>query len=109
MSLLLTQPVVEEMEEDTPTSEGDETRTSTPESGMPPLPGFPPFMFPEDDGGMEADEICDCSETSFTEQFIASDTGGGLRLFASTVGEQWCYARTGTDACPPSANNISDK
>ena len=58
MSLPLTQPVVEEMEEDTPTSEGEETRISTPESGMPPPPGFPPFMFPEDDGGKDADEIC---------------------------------------------------
>ena len=58
MSLPLTQPVVEEMEEDTPTSEVDETQTTTPESGMPPPPGFPLFMFPEDDGGMDADEIC---------------------------------------------------
>ena len=58
ISLPLTQPVVEEMEEDTPTSEVDEIQTTTPQSGMPPPPGFPPFMFPEDDGGMDVDEIC---------------------------------------------------
>ena len=56
ISLALTQPVVEEMEEDTPTSEVDEVQTMLPESETPPPPGFPPFMFPEDDGGM--DEIC---------------------------------------------------
>ena len=58
ISLPLTQPVVEEIEEDTRTSEVDEVQTTSPESGMPPPPGFPPFMFPEDDGGMDADEIC---------------------------------------------------
>ena len=46
------------MEDNTPTSEVDEIQTTTPESGMTPPPGFPPFMFPEDDGGMDADEIC---------------------------------------------------
>ena len=25
---------------------------------MPPPPGFPPFLFPENDGGMDADDIC---------------------------------------------------
>ena len=46
------------MEEDTPTSEVEEIEISSPESGAPPPPGFPPFVFPEDDGGMDADEIC---------------------------------------------------
>ena len=58
MSLPLTQPVVEEMEEDTPTPEVNEAQTIMLESGMPPPPGFPLFMFPEDDGGMDADDIC---------------------------------------------------
>ena len=54
----LTQPVVEELEEDTPTWEVDELDSSSPESERPPPPGFPRFLFPEDDGGMNADEIC---------------------------------------------------
>ena len=47
----LTQPVVEKMDEDTPASEVDGLETSSPESERPPPPGFPPFVFPEDDGG----------------------------------------------------------
>ena len=54
----LTQPVVEVMEEDTPTSEVDELAISSPESERPPPPGFPPFVFLEDDGEIDADEIC---------------------------------------------------
>ena len=33
-------------------------QTTTPESGVPPPPGFPPFLFPENDGGMDPDDIC---------------------------------------------------
>ena len=51
-------PVLEKIENDPPTTEVDEIRTTTPESGMPPPPGFPPFLFPENDGGMDADDIC---------------------------------------------------
>ena len=51
-------PVVEEIENDPPTTELDEIRTTTPESGVPPPPGFPPFLFPENDGGVDADDIC---------------------------------------------------
>ena len=47
----LTQPVVEELEEDTLTWEADELDSSSPDSERPPPPGFPPFVFPEDDGG----------------------------------------------------------
>ena len=47
----LTQPVVEGIEDDTPTSEVDELDNSSPESERPPPPGFPPFVFPEDDVG----------------------------------------------------------
>ena len=53
----LTQPVVEELEEDTPSWEVDELASSSPESERPPPPRFPPFVFPEDDGGINADEI----------------------------------------------------
>ena len=63
----LTQPVVEKMEEDTPTSEVDEFQITSPESGTPPPPGFPPFVFPEDDGGIDAYEIC--------ARFAGSTTG----------------------------------
>ena len=46
MSLPLTQLVVEEMEEDTPTSEVNETQTTSPESGMPLPPGIPSIYVP---------------------------------------------------------------
>ena len=38
--------------------EVEELDSSSPESERPPPPGLPPFVFPEDDGGMNADEIC---------------------------------------------------
>ena len=50
-------PVVEEIDNDPPAAEMVEMQTTTPESGVPPPPGFPPFLFPENDGGMDAD-IC---------------------------------------------------
>ena len=33
-------------------------KTPTLEYRVPPLPGFLPFLFPENDGGMDADELC---------------------------------------------------
>ena len=50
--------MVEGIEDDTPTSEVDELDISSPESERPPPPRFPLFVFPEDDGGINADEIC---------------------------------------------------
>ena len=55
----LTQPVVEVADEDAPASEGDGLQTCSPDAAeMPPPPGFPPFVFPDDDGGIDVDEIC---------------------------------------------------
>ena len=51
-------PVVEELINDTPTAELAGVKTPAPESGVPPPPGFLPFLFPENDGGMDADDIC---------------------------------------------------
>ena len=51
-------PVVEEIDNDPPAEELGEMQTTTPESGVPPPPGFPPFIFPENDGGMDANDIC---------------------------------------------------
>ena len=52
---------MENLEEDTSTSEVDEIKICasqiTPPLTQPP-PGFPPFVFPEDDGGINVDEIC---------------------------------------------------
>ena len=53
-SLIL--PVVEELNNDAP--ELVEMELSASESGLPPLPGFPPFVWPEDDGGMHIDDLC---------------------------------------------------
>ena len=50
--------VVEEIENDSPVAELVELQTTTPKSGVLPPPGFPPFLFPENDGGMDADDIC---------------------------------------------------
>ena len=49
--------VVERIEYDSPAAEPVELQTITPESGVLPPPGFPPFLFPENDGGMDADDI----------------------------------------------------
>ena len=54
----LNMPVVERIEYDSPAAEPVELQTITPESGVLPPPGFPPFLFPENDGGMDADDIC---------------------------------------------------
>ena len=51
-------PVVEEIDNDTPAVEMVNKKTPTAEYGMPPPPGFLPFLFPENDGGMDADELC---------------------------------------------------
>ena len=55
---VLTLPVVEEIDNDPPAAELVEMQTTTPESGVPPPPGFLPFLFPENDGGMDIDDIC---------------------------------------------------
>ena len=54
----LIMPVVERIEYDSPVVELVHIQTTTPESGVLPPPGFPPFLFPENDGGMDADDIC---------------------------------------------------
>ena len=57
-SLIL--PVVEELNNDAPAAELVEMEPSMSESGLPPPPGFPPFVWPEDDGGggMDVDDLC---------------------------------------------------
>ena len=54
----LIMPVVEEIENDSPAAELVVIQTTTPKSGVLPPPGFPPFLFPENDGGMDTDDIC---------------------------------------------------
>ena len=54
----LTRPVVELTDKDAPASEGDGLQICSPESVMPPPPRFPPFVFPDDDGGIDVDEMC---------------------------------------------------
>ena len=51
-------PVVEEIDNDTPAAEMVSEKTPTLEYGVPPPPGFLPFLFLENDGGMDADELC---------------------------------------------------
>ena len=50
--------MAEEIDNDPPVAELVEMQTTTLESEVPPPPGFPPFLFPENDGGMDADDIC---------------------------------------------------
>ena len=54
----LIMPVVDRIEYDSPEAEPVELQTITQESGVLPPPGFPPFLFPANDGGMTADAIC---------------------------------------------------
>ena len=54
----LTLPVVEEINNDTPAAEMVSENTPTLEYGVPPALGFLPFLLPENDGGMDADELC---------------------------------------------------
>ena len=51
-------PVVEELVDDTPAAELFEEKPPALESGVPPPSAFLPFLFPENDGGMDADDIC---------------------------------------------------
>ena len=54
----LTLPVVEDISYDTPASEMVPMTTTPPESSLPPPPGFAPFVFPENDGGMDFEDMC---------------------------------------------------
>ena len=100
----LIMPVVEELDNDTPATELVEMKTTTPEYVVPPPPGFLPFLFPENDGGMEFIDISSYRSgvigqsgrngrassgwfvLSLKGQFVGSDTGGRLRLLAPVVG-----------------------
>ena len=82
---------------------------SSPESERPPPPGFPPFVFLEDDGGINADEICahfggyvaeTCQQMATGLPDIPEETEAPELV----VPGQWCDARTDTDACVPSDN-----
>ena len=55
-SLIL--PLVEELNIDAPAAKLVQMEPSTSESGLPPPPGFPPFNWPENDGGMDVDDLC---------------------------------------------------
>ena len=48
-----TMPVVEDMDPVTPPADLIPMTTTMPESGLPPPPGFTPFVWPEDDGGID--------------------------------------------------------
>ena len=54
----LTLPVVDDISYDTPASEMVPMTTTPPESSLPPPPGFAPFVFPENDGGMDVEDLC---------------------------------------------------
>ena len=60
--------VVDENSSGTPVAVRVELVPSAPGSGVPPPPGFSPFVWPVDDGGMDVDDLCvriggDCSLT----------------------------------------------
>ena len=55
-SLIL--PVVEELNNGTPEAEQVVMEPTATGSVFPPPPGFPPFVWPVDDGGMDVDDLC---------------------------------------------------
>ena len=131
LSLIL--PVVEELNNDVPAAELVEMEPSTSESGFPPPPGFPPFVWPEDDGGWtlmtcvrgsvgqfiniiayqlgvvgpigrDGRAGSGCIVIPHRRQFVEGDTGGGLRSLAPAVCGQWFDARLGVGASSPAAH-----
>ena len=55
-SLIL--PVVEQINRGTPVAARVEMENYTMGPGLPPPPGFSPFVWPVDDGGMDVDDLC---------------------------------------------------
>ena len=91
----LIMPVVEEIENDSPAAELVEIQTTTPKSGVLPPPGFPPFLFPENDGGMDVDDIC-------------ARFGGLTSLtFAQICTDETDVPEAGV-SCPPSLDSSSE-
>ena len=109
--------VVDEINSGTPVAAQVELVPSAPGSGLPPSPGFSPFVWPVDDGGIDVADLCarisgDCSLTlspisrvssgvsdaavspevrvlvSPLADSSSSGTGGGLRTLAPAVGGQ---------------------
>ena len=97
----LIMPVVEEVENDSLAAELVEIQTTTPKSGVLPPPGFPPFLFPENDGGMDADDIC-------------ARFGGLTSLTFAQIGRESSDISDETDVpeagvlCPPSLDSSSE-
>ena len=91
-------PVVEELENDPPAAELVGIKTPTPESGVPPPLGFLPFLFSENDGGMDADDLC-------------ARFGGLTSLTLSPISRESSDTPHATDvpvvgaACPPSQDS----
>ena len=75
-SLIL--PVVEKINSGAPVTVRVELGPSATGSGLPPPPGFSPFVWPVDDGGMDVDDLCarisgDCSLTLSPIGRVSSD------------------------------------
>ena len=81
-SLIL--PVVEELNNGTPVADQVVMEPSTMESGLPPPPGFPPFVWPVDDGGMDVDDLCTriSGDSSLTLSPISRDAPEVGALFS---------------------------
>ena len=71
-------PVVEEEISEAPVGESIELVPSAPATSLPPPPGFSPFSWPVDDGGMDVDDLCfqfgvDCSPLLSPIGLVCSD------------------------------------
>ena len=78
-SLIL--PVVEEFNSGAPVATRVDLVPFATGSGLPPPPGFSPFVWPVDDGGMDVDDLCvqisgDCSLTLSPIGRVSSDVSG---------------------------------
>ena len=83
-------PVVVEDSSIAPVEELIELVPSALGSSLPPPPGFSPFTFPLNDGGMDADELCaklgvDCSPSLLAISRVCTDVPPGVGVLVSPI------------------------
>ena len=90
----LTMPVVEDMDIVTPPVDLVPIKTTQPDSGLPPPPGFAPFIWPESDGGLDVEDLC---------ARLSENSSLTLSPFSQVTSDipNTTEAPTGEAGCPP--------